>query len=451
MRQLLAGSKLRSNRPDRGDRRMRLRFECIALALTMSFVVSTGPVASQTPAGAFNSAISTACANPTPGSELASRCQQIFGGGPGAAARALATAAGNRLNVVPAQGRIAALGGRTRARGLRVRNRDARQDDYAFTSDAIGATGITLRGDENQAEVAAHADFDAWTLQASAGMGRLERDASDAEAGFDNDRLNALVGISRRVSDKALLGLALTYEREDTDFVNAAGEQDQRAMSFIAHGAWWPRDGWALYGSAGFGNVDLDTRREIDFNLAFPGVPGNSDVRFRGTALGATDGDRVSAAIGVERAIFTGEHNLRLDAGVDYERTDFDALQETGGGGFAVRLPARSIRSTQSKLGFSGDFVTSTASGVVTPYARAYWRHEFDNDGRLVTIRLRDDARGTGIAFLTPDPDRNFFEVGAGVAWLFSGGRSLYFDVESLFGHEFLSGYTVSFGGSLEF
>ncbi len=420
------------------------------LGWVLGMIAISAPAAAQTPAGGFNDAFQAACRGATAGSELAARCLQINGGGPGSGARALAAAAGNRLNLVPAQGRIAALGGRARSRGLRSRRGDRNRDEYTFASDALPA-GISLRADDSEATLEAHADFDAWTLQASAGVGKLDRDASEGEAGFDNDRTNALVGVARRVTDRSLLGIALTYDREDTDFANAAGAQEQRAVSLIAHGAWWPRESWSVYASAGLGQVDLDTRREIDFVLVFPGIPGNSDVRVQGSARGSTQGDRTSAAIGVERALFTGERNLRIDAGFDYENTEFDSFQETGGGGFAVRLPARKIRSTQSKFGLSGDLVVSTASGVVTPYARVYWRHEFENDGRLVSIRLRDDAAATPISFQTPEPDRNFFEVGAGVAWLFGGGRALYFDVESLLGHDYLSGYTVSIGGSLEF
>ncbi len=430
---------------------MHARLGCTVLGWVLGMFAISAPAAAQTPAGAFNDAFLAACSGAAAGSDLAARCLQINGGGPGSGARRASTAVGNRLNLVPAQGRIAALGGRARSGGLRSRRGDRRHDEYTFASDALLPAGISLRADESEATLDARADFDTWTLQASAGIGRLDRDASEGEAGFDNDRTNALVGIARRVTDRALLGIALTYDREDTEFANAAGAQEQRAVSLIAHGAWWPRESWAVYASAGLGRVDLDTRREIDFILVFPGIPGNSDVRVQGSALGSTKGDRTSAAIGIERALFTGERNLRIDAGLDYESTEFDSLQETGGGGFSVRLPARTIRSTQSKLGLSGDLVVSTASGVVTPYARAYWRHEFDNDGRLVSIRLRDDVTATPIGFQTPEPDRNFFEVGAGVAWLFGGGRALYVDVESLIGHDFLSGYTVSIGGSFEF
>jgi len=202
---------------------------------------------------------------------------------------------------------------------------------------------------------------------------------------------------------------------------------------------------------AGFGGVDLDTRREIDFLLVFPAMPGSSDVRFQDTAFGSTEGDRFVAGLGVERSLLQGDFNLRLDAGFDYERTQFDALRETGGGGFAVALPERSIRSTRSKLGFSGDFVASNASGVMTPYGRAWWRHEFDNDGRVVTARLIDDTGATPIAFRTPDPDRSFFELAFGIAWVFSEGKSFYVDAESLLGDDILSGYNVSLGGSIEF
>lgn len=429
---------------------MHAKLASFVVVVALTLACWTDRAAAQTPADGFGTSFQAACATATPGSELAGRCAQINGGGPGSGARRIATAAGNRLNLVPAQGRIAALGGRTRARGLRAR-RDDRRDENALASPATGSAGLSLLSGDSEAAVGAYSDFDTWTLQASVGFGKLDRDASPGEAGFENDRLNALIGVARRVSDRALLGVALTYDREETEFDAAAGAQEQRATSLIAHAAWWPRDSWAVYASAGYGRVDLDTRREIDFVLVFPGIPGNSDVRVMSTALGAAEGDRTAASISVERALFTGERNLRLDAGLDHERTDFDSFTETGGGGFAVRLPARSIRSTQSKLGLSGDFVLSTASGVVTPYARAYWRHEFDNDGRLVAIQLRDDAGRNPILFQTPEPDRNFLEAGAGVAWVFAGGRSLYFDVEGLFGHDFLSGYTLSVGGSFEF
>ncbi len=369
----------------------------------------------QTPADAFNNAFLTACAGAASGSALASQCSLINGGGPGSGVRRASTSVGNQLNVVPAQGRIASQ------------------------SDAAGT------------QVDARRVFDAWTLQASAGFGGSDRDDSGSEAGFDNDRVNALVGLDYRLSDRTSVGIALTWERDETDFDNGAGEQELSAFGVVGHALWTPAPLWTIYAQAGFGSVDLDTRREIDFNLVFPGIPGNSDVRVTSTAFGSTEGDRMLASFGVQRALIEGEFNLRLDAGFDYERTEFDALRETGGDGFAVALPGRGIRSSRSKLGFSGDFVASNAQGVMTPYARAWWRHEFSNDGRAVTARLVDDTNATPIVFLTPDPDRNFFELAFGLAWVFSGGRSFYVDVETLLGDDILSGYHVSVGGSIEF
>ncbi len=394
---------------------MRTVLRFIALLALPAGALLPGQSSAQTPAEAFDDTFLAACAGAASGSALAARCLDVVGGGPGSGARRSSTAAGNALNVVPAQGRIAA------------------------------------QADGSASEFEARHEFDAWTLQASAGFGRSDRDDSESEAGFDNDRLHALIGVDYRLSDRANVGVALTWQRDETDFDNAAGDQEQTALSLVGHWLWTPDSRWNVFAAAGVGGVELDSRRNIDFILVYPGIPGDSDVRFQDTAFASTDGDRVVAALGVQRTLIEGGFNLRLDAGLDYERTDIDALRESGGGGFAVELPERSIRSMRSRFGFSGDFVASTRSGVVTPYGRAWWRHEFDNDGRAVSARLIDDTNATPIVFRTPDPDRNFLEAGLGVAWLFSGGRSFFVDVEALLGDDIVSGYSVSIGGNVEF
>lgn len=393
----------------------------VLLAAVMS------PLAAQNPADAFNANFAAVCAGAAPGSELGNRCAEVYAISAGSGARAASAGGGNRLNTVPVQGRIAAI------------------------SDDSGSGSLRAEGDANGARVDSSADFADWTLNASAGFARVNRDDDAAETGFDNDRSFARLGVDRRLSDRGVLGAALVWLRDDTSLDSGAGDQQQKSVSLSGHGIWWPAPRWTMYGQFEFGQVDLDTRREIDYLLSYPGGGGTSDVRFRSTAFGRTEGDRFAAAFGVERVLADGDFNLQLDAGIDHERTDFDALTETGGGGFAVALPDRSIRSTQSRLGLSGDLVRSTASGVITLYGRAWWRHQFDNDGRPVVVRLTGDTAATPIVFRTPDPDRDYFEVGLGVAWLFSGGRSFYIDVDSRLGDSLLSGYGVSIGGAFEF
>ncbi len=396
-----------------------------SLALLV-LAVATTPLAAQNPADAFNASFAAACAGAAAASDLGRRCAEVFAMSPGSGARTSSAGGGNRFNTVPVQGRIAALSDNTESGSLRAET------------------------DPNGGRVEASKDFAFWSLNASAGFARVSRDDGPAETGFDNDRSFARFGVDRRISERGVLGVALNWLRDDTSLDTGAGDQQQQSVSLSAHGLWWPAPRWTLYGQLEFGQVDLDTRREIDYVLSYPGS-GASDVRFRSTALGRTDGDRSAAAFGVERSLVEGDFNLRLDLGLDHERTDFDALSETGGAGFAVSLPDRSIRSTQSRLGLSGDLVRSTASGVVSFHGRAWWRHEFDNDGRAVAVRLIGDTAGTPIVFRTPDPDRDFLEAGLGVAWLFSGGRSLYFDVDSRLGDSILSGYGVSIGGAIEF
>ncbi|MDH3230548.1 MAG: autotransporter outer membrane beta-barrel domain-containing protein, partial [Alphaproteobacteria bacterium] len=76
------------------------------------------------------------------------------------------------------------------------------------------------------------------------------------------------------------------------------------------------------------------------------------------------------------------------------------------------------------------------------------WRHEFKDDQRTINVRFVQDLRADPqvFGFETEEPDRDFFEVGAGVSVAFDNGLQPFLSVRTLLGHDYFNSTTVSLG-----
>ena len=52
--------------------------------------------------------------------------------------------------------------------------------------------------------------------------------------------------------------------------------------------------------------------------------------------------------------------------------------------------------------------------------------HELQDPQRTLTLRFAEDANATPVRFLTDQPDRDWWEMGLGLAWLRPGGPMSY-------------------------
>ena len=363
-----------------------------------------GAANAQSPDTALSAAWNTVCTGAMPGSALATRCAEIFSGGPDSRQRA---AAGNFLGEIPGQGRAA--------------TRDGAPDDDALRTD-LGA---------------------GWALFASADTGRLTRRDGTNEAPFDGDTGAVSAGVDWTPTANWQLGLLANHTRDELDFLFSRGSLRTTFTGVMAVGGWNITDAVALDGYAGALRGDYRVRRAINYTLL-------SGVAIDVVADGSIDADRRLAGLGLTWAIPSGGWEWQLGAGLDWQRTDLDAYAETGASGLALSVPARAITSQRGRLDATLARSFSARWGIWQPMLQLGWRREFANPARPLTVRFVNDGRATPISFNTDDPDLAWGEAGMGAVFVFTGGHSAFVELRQRFGHDFLQERLLSVGWRME-
>ncbi|GAB2492064.1 autotransporter outer membrane beta-barrel domain-containing protein [Arenimonas alkanexedens] len=372
--------------------------------LVLLLATGVGPARAQAPGDALAGLWTTLCAGAAPGSDLATRCAEIFAGGPGSNAGA---AAGNFLGEIPGQGRAA--------------TRDGSPDDDALRQ-ALGA---------------------GWALFASADIGRLTRRDGVNEASFDGDTGAVTAGIDWAPGQRWRLGLLLNHARDSLDFVGSAGSTRTRFTGPIATGGWNLSDAVSLDAYAGRLQGDYRLRRQISYTLL-------SGISVNSLAAASTDAERNLAGAGVSWLIPAGAWEWQLGAGIDWQRTDIDPYAETGGAGLALFVPGRSVISRRGRVDATLTRTLSASWGVWQPMARIGWRHEYANLARPLGVRFLGDTNATRVVFETDDADRGWADAGLGAVFVFTGGHSAFIEYRQRLGHDFLQERLLALGWRVE-
>jgi outer membrane autotransporter protein len=102
-------------------------------------------------------------------------------------------------------------------------------------------------------------------------------------------------------------------------------------------------------------------------------------------------------------------------------------------------------------LGGQASYSISQPWGVLVPQARLEWLHEFEDDSRLVTASFAQDTGAVEFSVPTDNPDRDYFNLGLGVAAVLPQGRSVFLYYETVVGRNDLTQHSVAAGVRLEF
>ncbi|WP_146909030.1 autotransporter outer membrane beta-barrel domain-containing protein [Arenimonas daejeonensis] len=372
---------------------------CLLLLLALP-----GLARAQAPDDALAASWTTLCPGAAPGSDLATRCNEIFTGGPGSQSGA---ASGNFLGEIPGQGRAA--------------TRDGSPDQAEMRSEvAVG-----------------------WSVFLNADAGRLKRRDGINEAPFDGDTGTLGAGVDWAPAADWRLGLLLSHSREDLDFLASDGRSDARYTGLLALASWSATDALALDAYAGRLNGDYDLRRAIDYTLL-------SGVSVSDIARANPDSERDLAGLGLTWSLPRGAWEWQLGAGLDWQRTGIDAYSETGGAGLALFVPGRTITSRRGRADAALARTVSAAWGIWQPQIRLGWRHEFANPARPIAVSFLGDAAATPVVFDTDDADDNWGEAGLGAVFVFTGGHSAFVEYRQRFGHDFLQERIFAIGWRIE-
>lgn len=285
-----------------------------------------------------------------------------------------------------------------------------------------------------------------------------DKDTTSREAGFDFDTYGVTGGVDYRFTDNFVLGLAFGYATTDSDFAAARGELDVDAYTFSAFGTYYVGQ---LYfdGIFSYGWNDFDSTRNIVYAVpstdrAGNPVPGTTTVNQ--TARSETDGTQYAFGLSAGYDFTARGFTFGPYGRLSYLKANVDAFQEridntNPGFGLALAINEQDIDSLTWALGGQASYALSTGFGVLVPQVRFEWEHEFLDSQRRITARFVSDPANTRILLDTDNPDRDYFNFGAGLSAVFQRGVSAFVYYETVLALRDVTAHQVAVGVRLAF
>ena len=341
--------------------------------------------------------------------------------------------------------RIAAL--RAGARGLSFQGLGLRIDDQSLPIEMI-AQAYDRRG--------AGASADNPLLDSRLGVfitGEIStgsKDETDLESGLDFDTYGITVGVDYRITNQFILGGALGYIDTDTELENDAGEIDTQGYSLSLYGTYYAEQNYFIDFSASYGANNFDQSRRINYQLA-----GLADVNQKLSA--DYDGDMFSFFIGSGYDFNRGPWTFGPRADLEYIKSDVDEFTEevsnpsTDGGGWATRIESTDQNWLTLNVGGRLSYTHGADWGVLIPYARLDWLHEFEDDSQVISAHFVSDPGGNAIRIETDDPDRDYLRLRIGTSAQFQNGMVGFINYGTILAHSDWTAHTISVGFRTEF
>lgn len=269
-----------------------------------------------------------------------------------------------------------------------------------------------------------------------------DKDATSLEPGFDFDSWGVIGGADYRFTDNLYLGLALGYSWTDSDIDNDAGNVDADGYAISAYGTYYVNNFY--FNAIGtYANKNYDMNRNLIYRVA--AVPADTGVTTVTQRFNADpDSDEYSFSIGGGYDVNLQKFTLSPYVRMDYLDIKIDAYKEkqttpNGAPGFGLALDVEQQKIKSFTINFGGQIYRDFDAGksALTPYLRAGWVHEFQNDARNIKasfINVPFGTTGNTIIIPTDDPDRDFFNFGLGLSATFPRGIMAFADWQTILG-----------------
>ncbi len=277
---------------------------------------------------------------------------------------------------------------------------------------------------------------------------RLDADDTPQQLGSTTNGGGFTLGIDYRLSENTFVGGAFGYSHFATDFNFNLGNSTTNDYAFMAFGNHYftavPLVGNMLYvdGTIRGAYTSFDQTKFIPTLDGGPGfTPRTSDP--------SGGSFSVDAGVGLDWSHAAWRVNPYTRLRVTY--TTIGAFNEVGGDGtLNLAIQDQSVTSVPLTLGTSVGYGFSTGKGVISPYVRFEYLHEFNDQLPQITGSLI--ALPGAIFTLPPGTiDRNYVQVGGGATMALAGGWSGFVDYDILLAYTALTTQTVTAGVRRDF
>ncbi|MBS0192922.1 MAG: autotransporter outer membrane beta-barrel domain-containing protein [Proteobacteria bacterium] len=372
------------------------------LAIAVAACLALPAYAQESGTAALTAQMGQVCAGAATGSALASRCATIF---TSPVPNAVAIAADhNDLEEIPGAGRGAA------------------KDQWPSRAEVDTLLTPKL------------------ALFVSVDRDHVARSIDDIEAAFDADTTTFTAGLDWHPMNRWQLGITLNRAHENQQFRGSEGRTQTDSTGVIGVTSFDLNEHFSLNGYFGRFWGSQDIRRVVSFvdnsapvaETASPGVA------------------RTLGGVGLDANFAHGSWLWLGSLGFDGARTAIDGYTESGGSGFDLIVPNRSVKTQRGRLEVGLADTVSASWGVWQPQLRVGLIHEFSNDERTVGVRFVDDMSGTVVRFDTGAPDRDWAQATFSSTFTLPHGNSGFFSIGREFGHTTSTATTYAIGWRIE-
>jgi uncharacterized protein YhjY with autotransporter beta-barrel domain len=249
----------------------------------------------------------------------------------------------------------------------------------------------------------------------SADYQHKDKEQTNFEMGFKSDSYGPTIGVDYQLGTTGVIGGAFDFSHTDGEFDNDFGDFNTDTFTAVFYGSYYPTDQSFIDAALGFGHKDYETEH------ADPGFTDNevkSDTtgfEFTADLTGGYDFNFGSVTVGPR-------------AGIHYKRTALDGFTETSDPTATLFTYEDQVEdSLTGTVGFQASMAFSTDFGVVVPTVNAEYVREFLDDRERHTVT---EVGGATSTFVTDQPDRNHFNLGAGVVVVLPDGISPFLNYE---------------------
>ncbi|RUM93700.1 MAG: hypothetical protein DSZ28_07055 [Thiothrix sp.] len=270
-------------------------------------------------------------------------------------------------------------------------------------------------------------------------------EATDQEQGFDFDTQGVTLGLDYRFTDQFVFGSALNYITTNSDLDAGNGGMDIDGYSLSLYGTRYTSQQSFIEAVATVGTNNYENNRNIKFGS------------INQVAEGDTKGMEYSFDFGTGYDFQWDAFAFVPQIKLNYTRAEIDEFLENSANpsspdsGLMLSIDNQIVESLRTTIGAQTSYAISTVYGVFVPHLMLEWKHEFMDDSRRLTASFLNDPGQTRFAIRTDSPDRNFANVGLGLAATFPRGLSSFIYLETVLDRERISQHSVAGGLRFEF
>lgn len=265
-----------------------------------------------------------------------------------------------------------------------------------------------------------------------------DQDKTRNESAFDFDAQTLTAGADYRINDNFFTGVSASLGQTEIEFADQAGDITTDNYALAVYGSLYSGAGY-VDGILSYGWTDVETERHIVYSDA-----GGEVDR---TARGETDGSEYYVSVNAGYTFRLGGFNFDPLVRAFYLDGEVDPYREFGAGGWDLDIGEQGFESLSLSAGGQLSYTFLPSWGVIIPYLRAEYTHEFEDSADGIRYRFANANLPDSEMLIEGDTlDSDFLVYSAGLTAQVAHGFSGFVNYQVLGSYENLSGEILSFG-----